>query len=300
MSNGPFLVASSYDIQITLTNLSLTKDTPVIRYHLQNTQANCIRYHKEGTFFIASNPHILCYDISLNKQDKPVCTYFGHSTNVMDLCIAEPHMYSCSEDKSWIKWEIGVSKSTDKVVTKSALASILLIKNRSLLITGNEKGQVEVWDPETRSLLHSNSVFSNHIRSLVEVPDDGVVIAGCQDGKVAYLKIDGEKVEIIHTFQAHDDIVTRLVISPNLKYFVTCSADSTAKVWDVSTKELFFHIKGEGMTKWVWDAAFTADSEYVATGGTDKILRLWNLNTKSLVVEYNWHQKGVTALTITH
>lgn len=46
---------------------------------------------------------------------------------------------------------------------------------------------------------------------------------------------DAEATRIlpICTFQAHKDYLTRLLLSPDVKHLATCSADHTAKVWNL-------------------------------------------------------------------
>ena len=35
--------------------------------------------------------------------------------------------------------------------------------------------------------------------------------------------------------------------------------------------------------RWVWDAAFTADSRYLLTASSDSVARLWSLKTGEVV-----------------
>ena len=52
------------------------------------------------------------------------------------------------------------------------------------------------------------------------------------------------------------------------------------------------------MTKYIWDAAFTPDSKWLCTGGTDKCARVWDVQTKELLAHFTWHKKGITALNV--
>lgn len=44
---------------------------------------------------------------------------------------------------------------------------------------------------------------------------------------------DSTKIVPICTFQAHKDYLTRVLLSPDVKHLATCSADHTAKVWNL-------------------------------------------------------------------
>ena len=56
--------------------------------------------------------------------------------------------------------------------------------------------------------------------------------------------------------------------------------------------------------RWVWDLAFSADSQYLLTASSDNLARLWSLPNESnnftydvkRVYEENGHQKAVTCL----
>lgn len=51
------------------------------------------------------------------------------------------------------------------------------------------------------------------------------------------------------------------------RYLATCSADTTVKIWSVSTSFEFRLDKVlQGHQRWVWDCAFSADSAYLVTG----------------------------------
>lgn len=102
---------------------------------------------------------------------------------------------------------------------------------------------------------------------------------------------------------------------------MTTSGDATAKIWRTSDFTLWRELKDED-GRWIWDAAFSADSQYLFTGNLIIQLsiilgmkpklrqyviivfpassigkaRLWRLDTKEVEREYIGHQKAVTAL----
>jgi G protein beta subunit-like protein len=50
------------------------------------------------------------------------------------------------------------------------------------------------------------------------------------------------------------------------RHLATCSADKTVKVWSTENYEYRLERTLEGHQRWVWDAAFSADSAYLVTG----------------------------------
>ena len=64
-------------------------------------------------------------------------------------------------------------------------------------------------------------------------------------------------------------------------YLATCSADTTVKIWSISSN---YEFKPErtlvGHQRWVWDCAFSADSAYLVTGD----IRVFNDCSKFILV----------------
>jgi len=60
---------------------------------------------------------------------------------------------------------------------------------------------------------------------------------------------------------AESDVQWHLIFS----LLVTTSADQTARIWKTSDFTLLQELRHEAQ-RWVWDAAFSADSQYILTG----------------------------------
>jgi G protein beta subunit-like protein len=85
----------------------------------------------------------------------------------------------------------------------------------------------------------------------------------------------------VTSFQAHPKYITRCLLSPdtklvfaarhvriadNRRHLATCSADHSVKIWSTSDFEYNLEKTLAGHQRWVWDAAFSADSAYLVTG----------------------------------
>lgn len=301
-STGPFLVAASYDLTMSVTDLSIDASLAVAptRISIQNAQANRIIPYTDTKFIVASNPYIYIFDRTM-KSNKYTQMFQGHQSNVTDLCTTGNFLFSSSEDKSWQKWEFGKNRAIKTVPTGVCLNAICLIKEKTVLVTGNDHGQVEFWNPNTTEKIATQKLGPSPVRSIAECGKNGPIVAGLQDGHAVLFTYenDGEpKITIKQTIEAHPNVLTRVAASANGKYFATASADSTAIVWDVETGNVVFRLEDKAQTQWIWDVCFSADSTFIVTGGTDKICRVWDLQKKTLTRTIEWHTKGVTCLTL--
>lgn len=73
--------------------------------------------------------------------------------------------------------------------------------------------------------------------------------------------------------EAHKRYALRCKFSPDSRFLVTCAGDSTAKLWKIPDFTLYRTLDIE-CDAWVWDAAFSADSQRIFTGLMDFLLIL--------------------------
>jgi G protein beta subunit-like protein len=134
-------------------------------------------------------------------------------------------------------------------------------------------------------------------------------------------------------FNAHKEAITRILLSPDVKKLATCSADHTAKIWEVreidpaaapvptksatngnhhdpsspsasgvpaddEPKPYPLEATLTGHQRWVWDCAFSADSAYLVTACSDHYARLWELHTQQIIRQYNGHHRGAVCVAL--
>lgn len=110
-------------------------------------------------------------------------------------------------------------------------------------------------------------------------------------------------------FNAHKEYITRILLSPDTKKLATCSADHTAKIWEVrnvdpdddgrvASNPYPLEATLAGHQRWVWDCAFSADSAYLVTACSDHYARLWELSTQSIIRQYNGHHRGAVCVAL--
>jgi WD40 repeat protein len=124
-----------------------------------------------------------------------------------------------------------------------------------------------------------------------------------------------EKTQLmpITHFKAHAQYITRVLLSPDVKHLATCSADHTAKIWEVKDLESMVPAPGQatsearpfklestltGHQRWVWDCAFSADSAYLVTACSDHYARLWELHSEQIIRQYNGHHRGMSMVLL--
>jgi FOG: WD40 repeat len=92
----------------------------------------------------------------------------------------------------------------------------------------------------------------------------------------------------------HTDIVNSVAFSPNGKTIVSCSKDTTLKLWDTETGREIKTFNGH--THPVIDAIFSPDGKYIYSGSKDGTLKLWDVESGKEIRTSSEHSGSVTSV----
>ncbi|KAJ9238106.1 hypothetical protein DTO271D3_7965 [Paecilomyces variotii] len=191
--------------------------------------------------FLAAAGHnnVKLYDIK-STNPNPVMTFDGHTNNITGVAFhcEGKWMVTSSEDGTVKVWDTRTGSLQRNYVHKAAVNDVVIHPNQGELISCDRSGTVRVWDLGesvcTHQLIPEDDVA---IQSVSVASDGSLLCAGNKKGNVYIWRMiqDTEVTRImpIAMFQAHKDYLTRLLLSPDVKHLATCSADHTAKVWNL-------------------------------------------------------------------
>ncbi|KAI3644988.1 hypothetical protein MP228_011152 [Amoeboaphelidium protococcarum] len=180
------------------------------------------------------------------------------------------------------------------------MKSLSIASDSSLLTAGTHKGNVYMWKLSTQSSMFKTDQQSTH-------------------GEQQQQKSASAHTEFLPVckLKAHNNYMLRSVLSPDVKHLATASADSTIKIWSLQSGENYNPSeynnsntgKGEGISlklektltghqRWVWDCAFSADSEYLVSAASDHTARLWDLSSGESIRQYQGHHKAAVCVSL--
>ena len=143
---------------------------------------------------------------------------------------------------------------------------------RLLFIVSNDI-TIQLWDIETRALLHS---FTGHTEpvSTIAVGSDGTrLVSASYDNTIRVWDIDRGTVE--YTLEGHTGPVSSVAISPDGTRLVSASYDNTIRVWNIDRGIVEYTL--EGHTDWVYLVAFLHTSGMLVSASYDNSIRIWDL-----------------------
>ncbi|MDP3531716.1 MAG: hypothetical protein Q8S31_00285 [Alphaproteobacteria bacterium] len=134
------------------------------------------------------------------------------------------------------------------------------------------------------------------ITSFVMSPDLTRIAASTETGQFRLWNV-ATPDENAQQVNAHEGRITQLLFSKDGKMLVSCSIDSTIKIWDPSTAKLIKTLEGHKAS--VEKIAFDPENKMLASISLDKTIRLWDLNSFTQKAELLGHQDWLTDLAFT-
>jgi len=203
---------------------------------------------------------------------------------------------------------------------------VVIHPNQGELISCDRGGNVRIWDLAENKCSHQLVPEEDKSVASVTVATDGSLLCAAVSnnvhGAVYVWRLitvrDVTSLVPVTSFKAHGTYITRVLLSPDVRHLATCSADHTARIWavdlenagappseqgeeeEVDAEEVGFELEQEldGHQRWVWDCAFSADSAYLVTACSDHYARLWELQSKNVIRQYNGHHRGAVCVAL--
>jgi len=221
-------------------------------------------------------------------------------------------MVTSSEDGTVKIWETRTGTIQRSYNHASPVNDVVIHPNQGEIISCDRAGSVRIWDLAENNCSHELIPEEDVSVSSVTVASDGSLLCAANNSGNVFVwqliqQFDRTQLIPVTQFSAHDNYITRILLSPDVKKLATCSADHTAKIWEVETepraadsdpKPLPLEATLMGHQRWVWDCAFSADSAYLVTACSDHYARLWEVGSQQIIRQYNGHHRGAVCVAL--
>lgn len=306
LNGGPsgqvILATAGYDHTIKFWEVGTGQCLKTLQH--ADSQVNALEISPDGQLLAACGyQHIRMFDV-LGTNPNPVVNYEGVSKNVMDVGFQEEckWMYTAGEDGTVKIWDLGMRNlSCQRIYDAHApVNSAVLHPNQQDLILGDQNGVVHVWNLRSD---HSEQYLAQPGCSVQSVAVDSQGLHMACVTNLGTLHVwdfasggkDQTVAEQRQKITAHKRYGLKCKFSPDSSALATTSADQSTKLWRPKdlTHITDLHKKNQ---RWVWDMAFSNDSQYLFTASSDGVARLWSLAKNEVKCEYVGHSKALTCL----
>jgi len=227
-------------------------------------------------------------------SDRLVQRLDGHEDWVHTLAFSPDGctLATAGHDRRVIFWDVATGEQRSVVTDpRYAVTRLAWSHDGRLLAAIGFEHKVRIYDAIQRSLLRELDGPCSDLRSLAFSPDDRMIAVGGRDGVVRIWQTQDSQP--IGDYKAHRQRIRALVFSPDGRQIVSAGEDRKLHVRALET--------GQGADlpqrpAKVFSLAFYG-ANHLAAGGSDNLIRLWDLSTGTEIGQLAEHKGSVATLS---
>ncbi|CAD8171768.1 unnamed protein product [Paramecium octaurelia] len=235
----------------------------------------------------------------------------GHSHYVMSVYFSPDGttLASGSEDESIRLWDVKTGQQKLELKGHDATVwSVCFSPDGTTLASGSSDNSIRLWDVQTGQQKAKLDGHSHYVRSICFSPDGITLASGSSDKSIRLwdIKTEQQKAKL----DGHSHYVMSVCFSPDGTTLASGSSDNSIRLWNVITgyqklkleahdamfgQFVFLLMTGQQKLELtvhdatVWSICFSPDGTTLASGSSDKSIRLFDVNTKQQEVKLDGH-----------
>ncbi|XP_055306333.1 autophagy-related protein 16-1-like [Sitodiplosis mosellana] len=236
------------------------------------------------------------WDVRLSTM-KPCVTFVGSNATINSIEFdlkGSLLLTSCNDSTSRL-WTVADKKLRHTLSghSKKVMAAKFL-GDASKVITGSHDRTLKIWNLQSKACVKT-FVTASSCNDLVTVYND-IFISGHHDQKIRFWdnRLKGPTNEVVVSGR-----VTSLDASKDGQYLLSCTRDDTIQMLDLRTHQIIRTFSNEHFkVPCDWSrCAFNRDDDFIAAGGHDGEIFIWNINGKLETILKGSSAAAVTAVS---
>lgn len=227
-----------------------------------------------------------------------------HSLSITCLVVSRDnrHLFSSSKDWTIVRWSLtdfsklnfiafkhkkkknGVADSKSDSYHNSTINCLEVSRDDKYLISGDDKGLINVWLSESLTHVHKFQAHKNSVTDLVVCRETNTMYSTSKDALVKVWSLD--ELGYMETLFGHQSTITSVDILNSNRIVTSGGTDKTVRVWKIQEES---NLTYNGHNSSI-DIVKKLDEEFFVSGGDDGALCLWTvLRKKPLCVVVKAH-----------
>jgi serine/threonine protein kinase len=223
---------------------------------------------------------------------KSLVGHHGLFAGVTSLALNHHILATASEDKTIRLWDLPTGQILNVLSGHQGFVETVAFQphHNQILASGSRDKTVKIWDHER--LINTLVSHTQSVNALAFSSDGQQLASGSSDRTIKLWSMPNG--ELITTLTGHKMKVNAVAFRHNGQ-LASASADSTINIWqnhDIQ-QQLTGHIGA------VQTIAFSPNGRWLASGGEDRLIRLWDTQTWQCAQIFPGHAWQVSALAFT-
>jgi WD40 repeat protein len=206
-------------------------ETLALRTEKRIPALRTMAFSPDGTLIAAGGSPLTLLDLSSGESrtfdllSSPTSLAFLQVPNSGTLYLA-----AGLEDGTVFLWNL-TDNSRTEVISKGNPSIWGLASSGTRIVSGDDQGDVQVWDAATRSVVNRFAGYSGSIFAISLSPDGNILAAGGIEGSIRLWSLRTGK--LLRILPAHNGWVNGLAFSPDGLWLLSAGSDGTARIWGV-------------------------------------------------------------------
>ncbi|MCU0532632.1 MAG: WD40 repeat domain-containing protein [Hydrococcus sp. Prado102] len=230
----------------------------------------------------------------------------GHTANVLAVAISQDGKFiaSAGKDNTIKVWDSDTGELLYTLRDHRGWVSSIAISSNNLLVSGSYDKTVKIWNLSNGELLQTYVAHDDIVLAVAISLDGKVAVSGSKDKSIIIWDLEKGKW-LKEPLREHSGSVWALDIRDNL--FVSGSEDGSVKIWRIDENKSILTLedpqnKDSSKKCFYIDHDINAvvlspDKQIVVSGGDDKSIKLWDINTGKLLTSIRGHDREVWSVT---
>ncbi len=270
---GAQVASGGVDSTVRLWDFATRQCLAVLRGHGETVTG--VRFTPDGKSLVSGSwdRTARLWDIASGQE---VRRFEGHEEYLSAVALTPDgtQLLSASWDQELRLWDLATGEL--RAVLSGHTANVACVETSPdgrFAVSGGWDGALRVWDIDDRSCVILLEGHEGNVNAVAVSPTGRQLVSGGQDRSLRLWDVRARRS--LRTLQGHGAEVTAVAFTPDGRFVISASRDKTVAIWDL---HLGRRLRMVESTAPVMALAMVPTGCNLATGGTDRALRLWHLD----------------------
>jgi cytochrome c len=269
-ADGTTALSGSFDTSAIRWSLQRNAAEQVLRFHASSV--NAVAFLPDGRAATGGEDGLIALWTAGRQVPETVLT--GHSAPIAALAVSPDGnaLASASWDGSARLWPLVGGSPRVLDGHRQNVNGVAFAPDGRTLVTAGYDATLRLW-PLAQAASATIVTLPSPLNAVAVAPD-GEIFAGGADGKLYVLSAAGA---LLGEIQIAPAPIIALAVSPDGAWIAAAGIRGAVAIVDRGSRKVVQTLVGPGLP--VWALVFLPDNETLLSGGTDRLLRRWNVRT---------------------
>jgi WD40 repeat protein len=287
-----FVVSGSYDNSIRLWDMA-TGESLLLEGHTNSVFTLALSCDGDILASGGRDKIVRLWDL---KRGLKMKTGTLHDDSIFNILFSkrELEIVSAGGDGVIVAWDYKRETYRTIADTEQIVDALAISPSGTYIAAGSREKSLKIYEYASGVLFRELDCFSSEV-CVISFSKDGKYIATGAGWPYVIRVYETGSGTPVHAFFGHNDSVNGVSFIDGNTRIISSSVDATIRIWDMASGECV-KVFGAGNVRAIRALSMSPDGRYLAAGGGDRKVRLWDLELGKLTATFTGHDSLVRAV----